>query len=116
MVDCYHGLGVESGAVPDSNIYSLKFWGDDQFAYTGRLNGPYPHCNKKNLDPRFYIHFDELHWIVAVAVQGFDKDGVSGYVTEFEIATTLDYLSDTITKHDRNFKVNVQHRVNCQPL
>ena len=98
---------MESGAIPDADIYSLKFWGSNQFAYTGRLNSPYPHCYKTNFDANFYVHFEELQWIVAVVVQGFNNDGLWSSVGKFKIATKLDFTELDITRYDNQFSVGI---------
>lgn len=105
---CYHGLGLESGAIPDTNIHSVKFWGDDPFAYTGRLNSLYPHCYGTNFDSKFFVHFEELHWISAIVLQGFNKDGVTGRVAKFSMKTRLHALESGITTYDNQFTVRMK--------
>ena len=107
FLDCFHGLGVESGAIPDSRIFSRMFWRDHPFAYTGRLNGPYPHCYKTNHDGFFYVDFNSLHWIVAVAMQGFDKDGLFGRLVQFAVGTRFHFSEYGITEDDNQFTVSI---------
>jgi hypothetical protein len=95
---------VESGAIPDSDIFSLEFWRDHQFAYNGRLNSPYPHCCKRNDDMTFYVDLKSLHWIVAVAIQGSSKDGFSG-IFKFSVGTRLSFVEYGTTDDDNQFTV-----------
>ncbi len=107
VLDCYHGLGMESGAIPDHDIYSSKLGQDNPFTYTGRLNSPYPHCYTKNYDGYFNVRFHDLHWIVAIAVQGFNKDGIHGVLLRLGVATKLATSESGITEYDNQYTVSI---------
>ncbi len=106
--DCYHGLGVESGAIPDGLIYSHAYLTNTQFAYHGRLNGDFPHCAKTLNDRAFYVDLRELHWIVAVAIQGYNKNGIEGRITYMAIKTRLHNFDSDITDVDDRYTVSLR--------
>ena len=102
---------MESGAISDTKIHSQKFWEDSPFAYAGRLNSLHPHCYGKNIDEKLYVYLEELHWISAIVLQGFDKDGVRGYVAKFSVKTRLDTRESGFTTYDNHFTVSMTLRL-----
>ncbi|XP_028392974.1 uncharacterized protein LOC114517441 isoform X2 [Dendronephthya gigantea] len=98
--DCYHGLGVESGAIPDGDLYSDATPQYSRFGYRGRLNGASPHCAKRLNDYYFAVDLVQLHWIVAVAVQGYMEGGLQGHVSKLILRTRLDRAENKITDLD----------------
>ena len=100
FTDCYHGLGAESGAIPDGRLFSYASPTYSSFAYQGRLNNVFPHCARRLNDRSFFVDLVELHWIVAVAVQGYMEGGLQGRVSSLHLRTKLDLAESEITKLD----------------
>jgi hypothetical protein len=77
-----------------------------QFAYHGRLNSDFPQCAKTLNDKAFYVDLHELHWIVAVVIQGYIKSGIESRITSLQIKTRLNLLSSAITDVDNVYTVS----------
>ena len=84
------------------------FWGKHPFSYTGRLNSLYPHCYGTNFDSKFMVDFEELYWISAIALQGFNKDGVTGRVAKFVMKTRFEFDESGVTTYDDQFTVSMR--------
>ena len=111
LLDSYHGLGFESGALPDGLLFNSAngpYKRNSQFAYHGRLNDDFPYCY--SLLSNSYLKLDllDLHWIVAVAIQGYNKDGVRGRVSKVEIKTRYHLVDVLSVDGDDVFTVSMK--------
>ena len=111
VLDSYHGLGLESGALPDGLLFSGAngpYKQNSQFAYHGRLNDDFPYCVSLLSNSYLKIDLLDLHWIVAVAIQGYNKDGVQGRVSKVEIKTRYHLVDFLSVDGDNVFTVNMK--------
>ena len=54
------------------------------------------------------VNFEELYWISAIALQGFNKDGVTGRVAKFVMKTRFEFDESGVTTYDDQFSVSMK--------
>ena len=80
-------LGVETGLIKDHQITANSYYNFTTYAHFGRLAGPGAWCAKK--DPYILIvDLIFLHYICAVATQGFYEQGY--FVTKYTLLLKTD--------------------------